>query len=255
MPRPRTILTVDWDAFIPTGHGDPQLWDLGHAETKLHRNMMWQLRGYLYNVMKVNQQLAASFWAAMAQRFQRLPTHTIVSDSHTHVYQWLQDVTTVILVDAHHDCWEGPKGAVDCSNWARVWLGKSRTKRIHWIVPDWVDASIYEEWNFVKKDKCVVLYKLSEVLAGSGIITLPGTVDRVHVCRSGCWTPPWCDQEFLDWLKGRECLTFPVSERGTEWDALRLRWGTEEYECMHKATQATREARRSFALTAEPHNG
>lgn len=236
MRKPRTILTVDWDAFIPVGKkGDPQLWDIGHAETGLHINTLWQLRGQLYNLMQVEATLADPFWAAMRSRFANLPDYTLVSDSHMHVFTWLQDITTVILVDAHHDCWEGPKGKVDCSNWGRMWLGKSRTKHIHWIIPDWVDATTYEEWNFVKKDKRVTLHKLSDVLKG-GVLNLPATVNRVHVCRSGCWTPPWLDQTFIGWLKagGRDAWQFPVSEKGTDWDALRPRWDDSSYEAMRK---------------------
>ena len=139
------------------------------------------------------------------------------------------------LVDAHHDCWEGPKDAVDCSNWARVWLGRSRTRHIHWLVPDWVDTSVYREWDFVTRDRRITRHTLSDVIAGTDVGALPDRVDRVHVCRSGCWTPPWLDQAFLDWLEagGRECSTFPQREEGSEWDALRLRWGEPELRSTH----------------------
>ena len=238
--KPRTLLTVDWDAFIPVGtKGDPQLWDIGHSETKFHLNTLWQLRGKLYELLQVDAALADPFWAAMQQRFTNLPDYTLVSDSHLHVWDWLDDIQTVVLVDAHHDCWEGPPGQVDCSNWGRRWLARSRTKHLHWVIPDWVDATVYGGWNFVQRDKRVTLHKLSDVLKG-GVLNLPAQVDRVHVCRSGCWTPPWLDQAFIDWLKaaGRDCWAFPVKERGTDWDALRLRWSPADLAAMHANVRA-----------------
>jgi len=239
MPRrPKTLLTVDWDAFIPVNKsGDPQLWDIGHAETNLHVNTLWQMRGGLVEHMQVDPALAKPFWAEMQRRFAPFTDYTLVSDSHMHVFGWLMDIQQVVLVDAHHDCWQGPKNAVDCSNWARVWLGKSRTKHLHWIVPDWVDITIYDEWKFVTKEKRVSIYKLSDILKGSHMNALPRTIDRVHVCRSGCWTPPWLDQAFIDWLKagGRDAWQFPLGEKGTNWDALRLRWDAEAYEAMYEA--------------------
>lgn len=249
--RPKTLLTVDWDAFVPVGHaGDDMRWDISHAETKFHLNALWQTRGGLMELMKVDPDLAQPFWPAMGRLFQDLPRFTLVSDSHMYAYNWLDDIQTVVLVDAHHDCWSGQAGAVDCSNWARRWLDRNPKRHMHWLVPGWVDTELYEsDWVRFKQNQ-VSIHILDDVLHAQDIEGLPKRVDRVHVCRSGCWTPPWLDQAFIDWLKAgnRDCMGFPVDEKGTDWDALRLRWSEHDYAAMRQLDQMLLDTKRRVSV-------
>jgi hypothetical protein len=49
-----------------------------------------------------------------------------------------------------------------------------------------------------------------------------GDVWNVHVCRSGCWTPPWLDKAFIDFVG---CRGYPVARlQSGDWDPMKPRW-------------------------------
>jgi hypothetical protein len=164
------------------------------------------------------------FWDRLGDSLDgAMPTY--ISDSHMYAYHLLKGIDHVILVDAHHDCWkedslglEKDQGKVYCHNWLRVWLSKGKRRRVTWIQPEW-SKGLFE----VPKDLRKRVTVESEI---------KGKIDRVHVCRSGCWTPPWLDKQFIQFVNSRKSLKVnmqdelpwnPMVERWTEADLKDLR--------------------------------
>ena len=216
----KTLLSVDWDYFTPEDPKD----DLGHSETEVHLDMMWRARSGLLDKIKTDGE-QEGFWDRIGGSLSGVGS-TYVSDSHMHAYSLLRGVDHVILVDAHHDCWEEDslgietlgEGYIYCHNWLSVWLSKGRHRRVTWIQPEW-SKGLYDVPKKLRKRVTVK----SEI---------KGKIDRVHVCRSGCWTPPWLDKQFIKFVEDRKSLKInmqderpwnPMLERWTEDDLQELR--------------------------------
>ena len=207
----KTLLTVDWDFFVPV---NPML-DLAHREAPIFLNMLWKARSGLRSIIKTNG-TEKDFWGRLGGLADGAGP-TWVSDSHLFAFSLLAGIDHVILVDAHHDCWDqARKGEVECSDWLRVWLKGGKRRKATWICPDWSKDSFQ-----VPEDLCDKLTRQS--LSDSWGVK---HIDRVHVCRSGCWTPPWTDREFIEFVQARGSSV--VKMQAGEWNPMQERWTEDE---------------------------
>lgn len=195
------LLSIDWDFFFPEGSLDPNQWhlfDWSHGDSgSLYLNFIWYTRGAAF--LRSGLSLPGlsgdevDFW----DRFTFSPrTRLFTADSHVHLYdrKVYRGVTEVVSFDAHHDGgYHGTfeewlsKGEVSCENWA-VALQASDVK-CKVIYPRW------KSWAMTAEPEPLVPLARS-VDAGEG-----GHFDRIFVCRSGGWTPPWLDKQFSAFLK------------------------------------------------------
>lgn len=226
-----TILSVDWDFFVPM---DP-LWDLGHREAEFFLNGIWLTRGYLIPKMK-SSGFEDQFWGWVQKHWQLAEGGTIyVSESHLDVHSLLDGNAILILVDAHHDCWSPKKvkdgWQIDCATWATAWLRKSSLRRMLWIRPDWQAAKDSIQSKIAKDIRSQITIvpqsKLDDIKFKHW---LAREISDVHICRSGCWAPPWLDQKFINLVESypRKVKIVQPENRGLSWDPMMLRWGEEE---------------------------
>ena len=148
-----------------------------------------------------------------------------MSDSHCFAHSLLDGVDRVISFDAHHDCWDidnNSKNEVFCDNWLRHWIKAKKKNKAVWVRPDWLDKDALTLPSDLKSRVEVMNY--SKV----GNLGLEGSV-IVHVCRSGCWVPPWLDKAFLGFLKasGRPVEHMSVLQDG-EWNPMVERWSEDK---------------------------
>jgi len=194
MKKTRRILSVDWDYFFP----DAEVYDWGHSESRgLFYEIIWQTRVANRNLItgaKVlddyRPSVPKNFWSKVLANKPVL----FVGDSHVHIWDRLTKnlFTTVVSLDAHHDCgYKNGQSHVDCSNWGLWGLITGRIQSFHLYYPEWRDGKeedlrpIVLEYDFHRN------YGLPS----------PEEYDEVFICRSGVWTPPWFDhsfQEFVD---------------------------------------------------------
>ena len=231
----KTLISIDFDYFCP----EKSEWDLGHKESLLYLKMLWQTRGYLYNEMKTSG-AEVGFWQWFKKQANLDAVDNLfVSDSHCYAYNLLNNVNRVILFDAHHDCWPMDGGKVKgndirCDNWVRRWLTESkRARRVTWVMPEWLEDGCYTVPGDLKGKVDVVRYSQGLDLGLNGSVVL-------HVCRSGCWVPPWLDGAFLGFLRGFRGTLDGVTVRlqDGEWDATKERWSADDLEaCLESERQ------------------
>lgn len=223
--KTKRLLVVDWDTFFPNPMeadcspdsigqpGGPELsgaflYDWGHSES-------------------MSDQVQASLWSSRAAAFYRseysfLPTmneewegfwkrfryssdctiHAADSNSQAAAPDIMAGITDVFLYDAHHDAgYDGrstiekvvERGKVSCEDWmvAYYLLNNINVERLHVRYPAWKHTALEE-----KPDLAVD--RTFDEHQDDGV-----RFDRVFVCRSGAWVPPWEDGKFRDFLVSR----------------------------------------------------
>ena len=214
--RPRNLLVVDWDYFVPWRDRAPDgtptrefwLFDWGAQESKLFIEVLWPMRasGFLRYDLPLPDTSGeeTTFW----QRF-RISEDAPLFFGDSNALAVHIAVTTdrprfesVWLFDAHHD--SGYKnvttlsgvnalvhrGRWDCSNWMIFYAAIRTHPQPHVRYPTWkAYALTHEHEPIIPVDR--------RVDDGAAVDV---TFDRVFVCRSGAWTPPWTDAKFFDFV-------------------------------------------------------
>ena len=198
------LLSVDWDYFFPEGHisadnSNWDLWDWGHLETMMFIETLWPMRAaaFLHRGLPLPTTTGEenSFW----NRFQFAPNcWMFFAESHSCVglVEVEEGIKRVVNFDAHHDCGYKPlgeelktltKGRIAADNWGLFY--KLTNRKVEVIYPKW------KTWAFE-----------SETPPASPVPRkfdngrhLP-VFDRIFVCRSGAWVPPWCDGSYRQFL-------------------------------------------------------
>jgi hypothetical protein len=196
------LLAVDFDSFFPTHdlgddeyHSDWGLYDWGHSETQFMIESIWPTRAAGF--IQYNRPLPdldgrqVDFWSRFkisrsAQLFYADSNACAVSRQLAGKYRRWESVW---LYDAHHD--SGYNGA----NWVDM------VQRGIWTCEDWMvlygamgaDLHMrYPEWRAWALDSEPKPSIPVERAVDNG--STPNVVfDRVFVCRSGAWVPPWND--------------------------------------------------------------
>jgi hypothetical protein len=144
-----------------------------------------------------------------------------VSDSHAFAYPMPFEADRVVLFDAHHDCWDSHNdGKVYCHNWLRMWLEADEAREALWVYP----KHLIDNWG--KQDVPEDLRSRVEAVEWNGLIEL-GDIEAVHICRSGCWTPPWLDKGFIKFVKDGFGDDVHSMQKGV-WDSMNCRWTEQE---------------------------
>ena len=217
------MLTIDWDYFVPE---DP-IHDFGHMENLFFLDQIWWFRvQYIDNIKTSGEELV--FWNRLREKNIFPIDQVWVSDSHLPAYDIadLYNIDTIVSVDAHHDVWdlkETEKGCeVDCGSWARYWLHSEFGRELLWVPsPTGTDDPETKPDGFAKID-------LGDLSGWEFPV--------VHICRSGCWTPPWLDQKFIDFVGsgkfGKVITKFPngcdTSWQDEPWNPIKIRWTPDE---------------------------
>lgn len=136
----------------------------------------------------------------------------MISDSHAMGiiscdYKKNDEPVDLILFDAHCDLGyssadsmyrEAKKGHCQCSTWAWHALNGNLVRNLILVYPDWRK---YVEWDFIKGLYHIEEYKdRIQTTTWSEFLNMgiSGEVDVLHLCRSSAWTPPWCDEQFME---------------------------------------------------------
>lgn len=191
------ILSVDWDYFFPNTFE----FDWGHRESSFFLEAIWALRAGTRGLrsneraidkMRPDKTLVEYFWAQFTSQFP--PRQLVVAESHTSLYQYMEDRNivgaTVWNFDAHHDLGYG-LSQFNCGNWAREAARNCWMDEYHLVYPAWRKNEPEAEIPTVKGLKFDVHYEIPK-LTGRPL---------VFICRSGSWTPTWSDAAWLRFVR------------------------------------------------------
>ena len=208
------LLVIDFDFFFrnPMEAGDTSdqafwLYDWGHAENRFYieGNIVWPSRAYGFIKEGLNLPVVDvpdGFW----DRFTVTDdTPLFVADSNAYaglLYDQNGDpFHDVYLYDAHHDLykfktrkqvqdWHETGQDITCENWMYKHL--MRGSQLHWRYPQWLASGQDSADN-------VPPWVGLDARMDDGK-PLPVEIDTIFLCRSGAWVPPWCDEQFEEFM-------------------------------------------------------
>ena len=212
------LLSIDFDYFVPE---DP-LHDMGHCESLMFLSFVWGTRIGLLDKIKTTGD-EKTFWS----RVNCTQLHSaFVSETHLDAYTVLEsfkDIDEVVNVDAHHDCWPLSGDNVGCDTWGTAWLNRRRKNKFTWIRPEHEVTGL---GSIASPAQPRVHSTYGDEMAAHDLLQMP--FDYLFICRSGCWVPPWLDEQWLRFIK--EPGLRLMSLRDPPWDGLSCRWVKEDME-------------------------
>jgi len=228
--RSHIWLSIDFDYFV----FEDSRWGWNHSETKTGIEFAWtarlaehQLRGGSVD-LRLSMALVRSnpkpkaFWKTLenlSYRFDQVRS-LVVADSHKWAYFAFDASTgprpeTIQLVhfDAHHDLLYSVPGLEasiahedpGCDNWQMMTLLRYPELASLVVFPAWKGM---RDWNIMEKrfpdmatddgrEDFNVSARVEPVVWPDPMVgDVSGTVDRIFICRSGAWVPPWHDRAF-----------------------------------------------------------
>jgi len=188
-----TVLTIDFDFFVQA-----PFMDLGFREAPFFINDMWEIRKVgspdIENAIKISEHDPRP--DAFARRIvENCDIGTVyICESHFNAYNEFRKIKDlhVINVDAHHDVgYSGGRTVdyIDCSNWAHALSPKKYTL----IYPKWRRELDEIEW----RDDIEVDFDMDIHYGLEFIDDELTSFPHLLLCRSGAWSPPWLDDEFM----------------------------------------------------------
>lgn len=204
------VLSVDWDFFFP----DPSWYDWSHnEESGLGYEFLWQTRPGNRNIRTgevahlsylPNKAMLDGFWGKVlgpsTLSGYRCP-RILVCESHRTLGEQLLGLKGVSFditnYDQHHDLGYDDRKTLDCGNWAAKVMERRRGSTIRQVYPAWRAEPKDGEFRPVKS----FMERVSFSFWPDAQAIDPAII---FVCRSSCWTPPWADDEWLEFLKPLE---------------------------------------------------
>ncbi len=201
----RCLLSIDWDYFIKT----PQDYLNSYIECQKSIHDLWYKRYFklksrgidIKDLFKLDDYTV--FWDKIKERFRiGRNTRMIVSDSHKLSYNIAQRAKCkeVYLFDSHADLGYGGLASLEFEISCANWLGKLFIDGLIHKAYIIYSPNTYEDKDFFRQqnEKFDIEYLNIEDL-DDGV-----EMSNIHIARSGTWTPPWYDGDFMSFLKYTE---------------------------------------------------
>jgi hypothetical protein len=201
------VVSVDWDFFLPTSLDEfDWLIDRQSRESDPGSVRRWHTRAFsrnlgqgnkndiAYTLLRVDEESVTSFCDQVFADNQI--AKLMICDSHKDIVEFTKDLESfnVINFDAHHDVRyddatsELPE--LDEGNWA-AHLSRSRKLKSYTLV--------YPKWRLQRPERAdLYLAPQIERVVYGGWPSESLKPNRVFVCRSSDYMPPWCDREWLE---------------------------------------------------------
>ena len=207
----RIVVSVDWDFFF---NEDP-MWDWNHKEAKFFLEAIWYARFEsfalsprlgerdLEQFYKPNP-LYKSFWGKLQELGFDFSNAwlCIVGDSHIGAWSVLSGlpVAHVYNFDFHHDvAYYDLKDKVECGNWLGQLLAKKKRLTATVVYPT---AKRRDEEFHLPESVDALVGDRVRATAFRSLEYTPRKVTYLYICRSGCWTPPWADKQYVEFVQG-----------------------------------------------------
>lgn len=195
----KCLLSVDWDYFIYTRNNWGSYIENNRSliDSWYRRYIQAKARGEdIREAFRLSDELDG-FWERIRRHFSFDNSIKVyVSDSHALSYEIARkhNCKTVYLFDAHADLGYGGISSlnfeVNCSNWLGKLLKENQAREAY---------IFYSPYTSEKPEHFRQINAMFNTRY-CGFSDLEGkcvNVSAVHICRSGAWTPPWLDNDFI----------------------------------------------------------
>lgn len=207
--KPLRVLSIDWDYLVNATMKERMTMFPDGGNENLPNGLLdyiWMNRYADYPKLSDIDvdKFALNYLKNFIQRHCNRHTQIMVADSHRHIFNmvYLMHVkdqpVTVINVDFHHDCYGSPKNPeVDCGNWVTQMFVNGKNK---------LNMPLFEsQYLWVKRedsDEPKESYSWSKSISIKELGKLEDfTLDVLFICRSGTWSPPHLDRDFIKFAK------------------------------------------------------
>jgi len=198
----KCLLSIDWDYFIYTCKGN---WG-SYLENNRSLVDLWykryikaKARGEdIEKEFRLTSELGG-FWEKIKKSFKfDTGVKVYVSDSHALSYEIAKEsgIKIIYLFDAHADLGYGGLSSlnfeVNCSNWLGKLLKDKQIEEANIIYSPYTaeKPEYFRPFNSIYNIRYRDFDDL-DACAGEH-----PSVQAIHICRSGAWTPPWLDKDF-----------------------------------------------------------
>ena len=203
----KKVVSIDFDYWIP----EDLVLDLGHQENSLFITTLWNMRLSTYASLEtklcispdeVPQPMSmGKFFRDRKMKINRSSSPIAAAESHASIVHFLEGMEKVDIftIDAHHDFGYGDKDKDDCGSWVRTLANADVLNSVHLFYPMWRKKYDYD-WNeLAQKQADEWKSQGIDVNVSFGLDDFPEGlhVDKLFVCRSGAWSPPWTDDDFI----------------------------------------------------------
>jgi len=123
----------------------------------------------------------------------------LVCESHKEIasiinkYKIPNEKINVYNIDFHDDCFHTDEKEIHCGNWARILVNKKMIDNLFWIKR--------HDSECTGSDIIEYIYNSIQELFDNPK-TLNDGIDYIFICRSGMWSPPHLDDEFVRMVYG-----------------------------------------------------
>ncbi|MBE6062641.1 MAG: arginase [Clostridium butyricum] len=221
-----TLLTIDWDYFMPYIH----MMNTSYMENKSNIENHWY-RMYLENkysgrdITKIMRtaDFLNGFWDKISDKFKiNKNIKLIVSDSHKEAYYVAKEFECgeVYNIDAHTDLGYGGMESLNFELNCANWLGKLLKE--HSVYKGDIVLSPYsmeepEDFEEINHNFNIEYKSIDNIEKSTEI-------KAIHICRSGAWTAPWLDCEFQKFINepSLQCEIRDLPNRVWDIDSINL---------------------------------
>lgn len=221
----QALLSIDWDFFIPT----MREWNRSYIENKKNIKDIWykryiQSKSYGVNLENLVNKIYPTlnqFKTIIKNKFLiNSKTKLFVSDSHKYSYNIAKkfNYKNVFSFDAHSDLGYGGLKSLDfeinCANWLGMLLKENLIDEANIIYSkfSYEYANEFAQMNKIYRINYPKINNLQDAIQ----------VDAIHICRSGCWTPPWLDYKFKELINTFNKPYKIIDYKDRNWDIKNL---------------------------------
>lgn len=219
------LLVVDFDFFFPVPPSDTEqygLFEWAHAESEFFiQPGIWYSRASSFCLQGLPLPQVNDEWEDWWPRFNIAPDAPLfISESNcTVLNSQVGPVDGIWLFDAHHDAGYSRERAAQavrtgrwtCEDWMYYYGTLIGADRLHMRYPRHRPGAFTEEPAPQLEGLDRKFYDPDEQTP---------RFDKVFVCHSGAWVPPWCDPQFKQFVQraGRPARALPPPPAEREWD-------------------------------------
>lgn len=191
------VLSIDWDYFIDCSINFKQSYFPDGGNENLPEQILDQIWMTRYSQcsklkdIKVDMPEVIKLRRLLKKAINPY-TKVVIADSHKDIYKHIDDLRSTGIpvelynIDFHHDVYDLQSDEVDCGNWLRLFMN---------------DDNSHDRDTFTWVRRKDSELSDNEIIDDNSIIGIPADLTNnfqlVFICRSGVWSPPHLDKDFL----------------------------------------------------------